>query len=254
MVISEASWCSPPEKLMLNENEVHVWRVVVDLQVAHVLLLEQTLAAHERVRATQFRFLKDRTRFIIVRGLLRAILGRYVAKEPSVLQFCYSHHGKPSLASETEYGVHFNVTHSHELALYAVTRDRDIGIDLEYIHKDIAYEHIAESFFSPYELRMLYTAGSDERRREVFFRCWTRKEAYLKARGLGLLLDWRTFDVVSTQEPLAMIVRTRERMQENQQENMSWSLYDLSPGLGYVGAFALEGRSPHLEYWQWSGE
>src|SRR5439155_22463572 len=189
-------WCSPPEILEVTCNEVHVWRATLDLPRSRVQSLEQTLAADERTRAEQFHFQKDRMHFIVARGLLRAILGRYLATNPCTLRFCYSQYGKPTLAREagSDASLCFNVTHSHGLALYAITRNRALGIDLEHIRMDVAYEPIAEHFFSPYEVRMLRTVPP-HLRSAAFFSCWTRKEAYLKARGLGLSLPLSQFDV-----------------------------------------------------------
>jgi 4'-phosphopantetheinyl transferase len=247
MSSSESLWCAPPEFLVLGYDEVHVWRAMLDPPVSYVQMLEQTLAADERTRAEQFHFPKDRTHFIVARGLLRAILGRYLDRNPRTLRFCYNQFGKPTLARQSgSDGVFFNVTHSHGMALYALTHSRDIGIDLEYIDPEVAWEPIAERFFSPYEVSML-RALSTEMQHEAFFRCWTRKEAYLKARGIGLSLALNQFDVSVTPEAPAAILRTREEGQDIS----CWSLHDLFLGSGYVAALAVEGHHSRLTCWQW---
>src|SRR5713101_1036201 len=91
------AWHPPPESLTLGRDEVHVWRAALDRSVADRQRLEQTLSADERVRAGRFYFQRDRERFMVARGLLRAILGRYLCVEPDQLRFGYSAHGKPSL-------------------------------------------------------------------------------------------------------------------------------------------------------------
>lgn len=150
----------PQDRLILGRDEVHVWRAALGRPAECVRFLEQGLNADERKRAERFRFSKDRTHFIVARGLLlRAILGRYLATDPRTLQFCYGPYGKPGLAREdgTD-ALFFNVAHSRGLALFAVTRDREVGVDLEYVDAHVAYEEIAARFFSPYEVGMLRAA------------------------------------------------------------------------------------------------
>jgi 4'-phosphopantetheinyl transferase len=185
--------------------------------------------------------------FIVAHGLLRAILGRYLSRESHTLQFCYSQYGKPSL--DREFGsdaLSFNMTHSHGMALYAITRCRDIGIDLEYIDTNVACDQIAERFFSAHEVNMLREVPK-QIQHEAFFCCWTRKEAYLKARGAGLSLALSQFDVsVIPGGPVALL-STREE----DQDIARWSLHDLSPDYGHVAALAVEGHSCRLKCWQW---
>jgi 4'-phosphopantetheinyl transferase len=248
MSASVPLWRSPSEILELNHKEVHVWRATLDLPMSRVRSLEQTLAADERARAERFHFEKDRMHFIVARGLLRAILGRYLARNPHTLRFCYSQYGKPTLAREShnDASLCFNVTHSHGVALYAVSRNRAIGIDLERIRTDVACEQIAERFFSPYEVSTLRSVPI-YMRPEAFFSCWTRKEAYLKARGMGLSLALSQFDVTVAPGGSAALLSTREE----DQDISSWWLCDLSPGFGYVAALAVEGH-PSLQYCEWS--
>jgi 4'-phosphopantetheinyl transferase len=179
-------WSLPPKMLKLESDEVHVWRASLDLEASSVQHLQPTLCTEEQQRAERFHFQKDRDRFIIARGLLRTLLSRYLGKEPRHLQFVYSQYGKPALSEA--YGkdtLCFNVSHSRSLILYAVTLNRNIGVDLEYIRTDFSCEEIAEKFFSPQENSMLSTLPV-EMKHKAFFNCWTRKEAYIKATGKGL--------------------------------------------------------------------
>jgi 4'-phosphopantetheinyl transferase len=247
MDTSKSLWHSPPEHLVLGCDEVHVWRAMLDIPIAHVQTLEQTLAADERTRAERFHFPKDRTHFIVARGLLRAILGHYLARDPHTLRFCSSQYGKPVLIWESgSNGLCFNVTHSHGMALYAITRNREVGIDLEYIHTEVAWEHIAERFFSSREKSLLRTVPR-QMQHKAFFVCWTRKEAYLKARGMGLMLPLSQFDVSVTPGAPAALLRTREE----DQDISDWSLHELSPGSNYVAALAVQGHPCRFQYWQW---
>ncbi len=138
------------------------------------------------------------------------------------------------------------MSHSHGVALYAVTRDREVGIDLEFIRRDLEVEQIAERFFSRREtatLRALPTAL----REYAFFLCWTRKEAYIKARGEGLSLPLDQFDVsLIPGEPAALL-----STQPDSDEALRWSLQELTLASGYVAALAVEGRGWSLSCWQW---
>jgi 4'-phosphopantetheinyl transferase len=231
---------------MLAEGEVHVWRAFLDIPQPQIQAIEQILADDERARAQRFRFARDRTHFIAARGLLRTILGRYLLQEPQTLSFSYNAYGKPSLAEISESdGLSFNLTHAHGMALYAVTRNRAVGVDVEYIQRQMEWESVAERFFSPYEVRML-KAVPPVIRHIAFFNCWTRKEAYIKARGMGLSLELDSFDVSLTPgEPAALL-----NIREEGQDSSNWSLYNLYPGGDYIGALALEGYASSLKCWQ----
>ncbi len=240
-------WLIPPANLLLGPHEAHVWRAWLDLPAPRIQALEQTLTADERGRASRFRFQTDRTRFIVARATLRALLGRYLNREPDTLRFSYSEYGKPALAEEGESDpLLFNVSHSHQMALYAFTRSGDIGIDLEQISTDTRdYQDIARRFFSPAEVQELLSVPAKQRQ-EAFLNCWTRKEAYIKARGLGLSLILSQFDVSLTPGAPAALLATREKGQEQS----AWSLYAIAPGPGYIGALAVKAHPTAITCWQ----
>jgi 4'-phosphopantetheinyl transferase len=187
-------------------------------------------------------------RFIASRGLLRVILGRYLKTDPKRLRFCYTLHGKPELAEEAgDETVQFNLSRSQGLALYAFTRCRRIGVDLELISHHHGDERIPERFFSPREVCALRQLPADTQL-EAFFNCWTRKEAYIKARGDGLSMPLDQFDVsLAPGEPAALL-----NTNGDPEETCRWSLQGLTPAPGYVGALAVEGHDWHLSSWQWS--
>jgi len=243
----ERLWLPPLADLALSSDEIHVWRASLDLSASCVQNLQQTLAADELSKAEQFYLQKDREHFIVARGLLRAILSRYLDMEPGQLRFCYSDHGKPSLApTPGQETFSFNVSHSHGLALYAMTRSREIGIDLERIRGDLDCEQIAARFFSPSENAVLRALPA-KLKPQAFFNCWTRKEAYIKARGGGLSLPLDQFDVSLTPgEPSTLLNTTGDP-----QEATRWSLRALTPSPGYVAALAVEGHGWRLTCWQW---
>ena len=243
----DPTWPQPPEQLTLSSDAVHVWRASLEQESSQLDRFQSTLAADERSRAGQFHFQRDRERFIVARGILRAILGRYLGKPPESLSFSYSSHGKPALVHEPQAeAIRFNLSHSHGLALYAVTRGREIGVDLELIREGLAIEQIAERFFSRQEFLAL-CALPPELRRRAFFLGWTRKEAYIKARGEGLSLPLDQFDVSLTPGEPAMLLNTRP----DSEEALRWSLQELAPSSSYAAALAVEGNGSALSYWRW---
>jgi len=247
MISPISSWYPPPKILMLGSDEVHVWRAALNLKASQVQNLHQTLSADEQVRAKRFYFQKDRERFIVARGQLRAILGRYLKTEPSQLRFCYTPHGKPSLDMEIGAdAIRFNLSHSQGLALYAITRSREVGVDVEFIRPELVEEQIAERFFSPREVTALRALLTNIQQ-EAFFNCWTRKEAYIKARGEGLTLRLDQFDVSLTPGQPATLLSTNG----DPQEASRWSLRNLSLETAYVAALAVEGHGWRLKCWQW---
>ena len=248
MSIEPQVWQPPPAPLTLPPAEVHVWRASLHAGPSRLADLHAILADDERQRAARFHADRDRDHYVVARGVLRTLLGHYVQRPPQTLRFSYNDYGKPAL--EAPHGgarLYFNVSHSHNLVLYAVAHGRDLGIDIEYIRPNFAREQIAEQFFSPrenVELRALthaqHTIG--------FFNCWTRKEAYIKARGQGLSLPLDQFDVSLTPGQPAALLQTRDIPTEAAR----WSLRELHPGPGYVAALAVEGRPNwQLMSWQW---
>lgn len=228
-----------PAKAGTTNNEVHVWRLDLDLPSAVVNQLREILNADEIARASRFQFEKDCSRFIAARGLLRTILGRYLNVDPQILRFGYGKQGKPFLL---DYSVlRFNLSHSAGMALIAVTLNREAGIDLEHIRPEFATETIAEQFFSTQETATLRALPTDVQP-EAFFNCWTRKEAYLKARSDGLSFPLDQFSVsLIPGEPAALLSFPTEP-----DEIARWSITHLNPGSGYVGALVVEGQGLRL--------
>ena len=246
--MTSSSWDSPPKTLLLPNNAVHVWRASLHVSASELRAFEDTLAVDERARAERFHFQKHREHFMAGRGLLRHILSRYLDREPDQLRFCYNTYGKPTLTEETgAEGLCFNLSHSHGIALYAVTRHREIGVDIEYFRPDVEVEKLAERFFSPREAAVL-RALPEHLRKEGFFNCWTRKEAYIKAEGKGMAIPLSAFDVSLTPGEPAVLLRS----QNHPHETSHWSLQALSPAPGYAAALAVKGHDWDLKCWQWA--
>jgi len=228
-------WSPKPEKLSWANDEVHVWRADLqqppELQETYLGLLDQD----ERARAARFHFAQHRRRFVLSRGFLRVLLGRYLEIEPERVRFAYGPYGKPSLLDEHGASrLRFNASHSHELAVYAFVRDCEIGVDVEYVKEDFETEDIARHFFSAYEVETL--AGLPEpERAAAFFRCWTRKEAYIKAIGSGLSHPLDDFDVTLAPDAPAALLRDYR----DEQATSRWSMFNLELDK-YAGALVVE--------------
>lgn len=241
------SWHLPPKTLLLGSDEVHVWQAVLNRPLSQVQSLFHILAVDERARAEQFVFQRDREHFIVAHGVLRAILSCYLHSTPEQVSFRYSSYGKPSLSEESgDDTLRFNLSHSHGLALYAVTRGREVGIDLERIRPEVEVEQIARRFFSRREVATLL-ALPKTLQREAFFLCWTRKEAYIKARGEGLSLPLDQFDVSLIPGEPAILLHT----QGDPHEAHRWSLQELTVAAGYAAALAVEGPNQCVACWRW---
>ena len=233
----------------LASDEVHVWLAHLNQLEANTQSFVEILAPDERDRAGRFHFEKDRVRFIQTRGILRTILARYLQSDAAHLSFDYNAYGKPSLAGQEGRApaLHFNLSHAHEMALYAFTLQREVGIDIEFIRNDFDCEEIAGRFFSKREVEMLRSLPVRQRT-EGFFNCWTRKEAYVKARGQGLSLTLDRFDVSLAPGEPATLLSVRDKIGETQH----WVLQELNPAAGYVAAVAVEGSGWQLFCWQCS--
>lgn len=223
-------------RIQLPEDEVHVWEGALDRPPRVAARFAALLSADERDRAERFRFERDRSRYIVGRGQLRCLLARYLGALPRELRFEYGAFDKPSLAGSD---VRFNLAHSGSVVLFAITRLGEIGIDVEIEDTELADERLADRFFSPAEVAVLRTLPSAERPR-AFLRCWTRKEAFVKARGDGLRLALDTFDVsLDSGQPIAVL-----RTEWSRSEPTEWILSDLSDeGAGYIAALAIRTRA-----------
>ena len=222
MIQPPFSWPPGPVSPHLAPGEIHLWRAALDdpLRLAGA---EAVLSREELLRAGRFARVVDRERFISAHGALRMVLGLYLAADPQSLEFRTGPMGKPSLV-QTFTDLRFNLRHSGDLALMAVTRGREVGVDVERVQREIEFDPIVEHYFEPGEAWDLRTAPPHERVSK-FFNLWTRKEACIKAEGTGL---------GSRVRPDRFAVR------------------NLCPAMGYAGAIASEGNDWQLACWHWS--
>jgi len=207
----------------LKPGEVHVWRI--PLSESDPEMLRLLLSREELIRVDRFHFERDQTRFTCGRGLLRTILGRYLKVDPRDLNFAEGAHGKPELTGSGS-ALRFNLSHSDDLMLLAVTHARAVGVDLEMIRENVPVETLADYYFAPeeaWDLRLL----PPPQRVWRFYELWTSAEARLKADGTGIGNGLKVL------------------------EPDRWSLLKLTPAEGYTAALAVEGADFQVECWSW---
>jgi len=236
-------WRSSPAGLLLDANEIHVWLIeAAETAAANLGAYAALLSAAEQARADRFKFAKDRLLFTVAHAALRSILARYTEILPGNLQFDLSGHGKPKLrAPQAGSPVTSNLSHSHGVALLAVACSREVGVDVEFVNADFAFDEVAERFFSAGEVAALRALPAHLRRR-AFYKCWTSKEAFLKAKGTGLSGD---LDEVK-------ISHAASREQARVDANVpGWSLLELNVVADYEGALVYEGARAAIQLYRW---
>jgi 4'-phosphopantetheinyl transferase len=236
--------------LALPEDEVQLWRADLEAIGADESRWQSVLSSDELTRASRFHFSRDRQRFVAGRALLRTILAGYLRTDANSLTFSYSKKEKPSLGPIYEdSGITFNVSHSGAIGLLAFTRRREIGVDVEQLRPDSDLEGVARRFFSAHEQNQL-AALPTEKRVDAFFRCWTRKEAYIKATGDGLSLPLNQFDVSLKVGESNALIATRP----DTSEAGRWLLREISAGSGYMAALCVRGKDWKLNDWSGNSE
>lgn len=237
------AWSPAPLSLKLSAEEVHLWRASLDCDPSVLSRLEATLSPDELARADRFVFEKDRSHFVVARGILRDLLGNYLALSPAGLRFSYTNRGKPSLEAGIGWpSLQFNLSHSGDLAVYAFSQGRRLGIDVERIRPQLAGEDIARRYFAARELAELQ-ALLPESRANGFFLCWTRKEAYVKAHGAGLSVPLGSFAVSLTPGRPAELQSA---------DSAQWSMHSFEASPGYVATIVGEGSGWSSHPWTWT--
>lgn len=235
-------WVPADQPVELDFGQVDVWRVSVPDEESIIRKLEAPLASDEKERANRFVVERSRNEFVVTRAILRGLLGKYLGVPPESLKFDYNPKGKPFLASAAaNRPIQFSVSHSHGLALLAFAIGFHLGVDVELIRPDFASDEIAERYFSRQEVAEL-RALPPPMRSEGFFLCWTRKEAYIKAKGEGLQIPLKSFQVSLTPGNEARL---------ESEDSSNWDLFSLQPGSGHVGALVTERKGRQLHLWDW---
>jgi len=220
----------------LAAGEVQLWAVRLNPDPAQVERLSRLLSSSERERAGRYRFARDQRRYVVRHGFLRWLLGRHLASAPEAVRFATGPHGKPRLAENQ--GMHFNLSHSDEMALIGLSRDSELGIDIENARHVDDEEAIVHRLFTHRESAAYFRAPVSDRP-VVFFNCWTRKEAFVKARGAGLSLSLKLFDVSVLPGEAARIVT----INGDPESARAWTLLHLAPAPGFIGALAIQQTS-----------
>ena len=238
----DRSLAFPSEHTDLPSGEVHLWSACLDEALFCREELERTLSREEQARAKRFRFERDRVRYLAGLGILRSILGYYLDVKPGSVEFGRGRKGKPALSSRFGRNpIRFNMSRSKGQALYAFARDRDLGVDVEKMEPIPEMDRIVERFFSQREIQDYYRTPASERT-DAFFRCWTRKEAFLKATGEGLLRPLDTFAVSFRPDEQPRIVEDKAEPSAADR----WSMRDLPVEEGYTAALVVEGRQSDI--------
>jgi 4'-phosphopantetheinyl transferase len=239
------TWQSPQAGCRLGDGDVHVWRTRRHWSPAAIARFRDWLSYEERTKADAFHFEADRHRAIVGRGLLRHLLGTSLKRPPDALQILLGLNGKPELVAALDAApIAFNISHSGDWILVALAQQRAVGVDAEQMRSGMAVLEIAQQVFSEAE-RTGLAALPPTAREESFFACWTRKEAYIKARGDGLSLPLDSFDVSFRATDAARLLATRP----DPGEASRWTLHDLPLGAGYHAAVAAAGSGWQLRQW-----
>lgn len=243
-IMTTPNWVRAAIPPALAENEVHIWRASQSVEPAVLSRLHSILDPAEKARAERFVFPRDRDRFIVARGVLRELLAGYAGAQPAAIEFECGAQGKPGLrpGPASAARICFNVSHSHGLMACAFTLERQLGIDVELIRSEFGGDEIAQRYFSRQEVAEL-NALPAEARAEAFFLCWTRKEAYIKARGEGLQIPLGSFSV-------SLTPGAPEKLRAA--DGNRWDLHAFEPAAGYAGALVVEGKQALLRFYEWA--
>jgi 4'-phosphopantetheinyl transferase len=220
----------------LSPSAIHIWPLRIEASDDVAAVAARVLAADEMSRAAKFEFHNLRQSFVITRGVLRHLLGRYLKLPPANVEFVYGSKGKPAIVSAA--GLQFNLAHSDGMAVIAIAADCPIGVDLEYMRPIPDIQYLAQRFFCAEEAAELMSLLLSERQ-DAFFRCWTRKEAYLKAIGDGLSTPLNAHRVtVRPSDPARFIHFGQDRAAAE-----AWMLHDLFLAPNYAAALAYRDRA-----------
>lgn len=241
--VSAGGWIVDPVSVSISSNEVHLWNI--DLSWRALPDAGAVLSFDELERASRFHFERDRQHFMISHSALRLILARYLNLPAATLVFGQTEYGKPFLTNLEADGLLFNMSHSGDVAVIAVAREREVGVDVEFMRADFATSEVAENFFSVAEIYTLSGLDPHERTR-AFFDCWTRKEAYVKARGEGLSIPLDQFDVSLAPGVKAAMLGNRI----DDAEKSRWTFQDFQVAHEYAAALVVENvqAPPCLSY------
>ena len=241
-------WSLAPIISAIGADDAHIWRASLDQPADMIAKLEPLLSKDEYQRAERFHRPTDRQRFIAGRGILRKIISRYLALAPDEVRFVYNKYGKPFISTEQNRGaLRFNLSHSNGMALYVIAQERRVGVDIEHMREDFATLEVAEHFFSKNEFEALKAVPINQRTK-AFFNCWSRKESYIKAIGMGVSypLDEFTVSLIPDAAPALL------KVDADATEAARWKMYKLDVAEGYAAALIIENPPVSLRRFLWN--
>jgi 4'-phosphopantetheinyl transferase len=241
------TWEPAPRILELSPGEVHLWRGRLSLKKDEVAELWPRLSEKEQTRASRFHFPEDSDRYILTRGMLRDILLRYQTLVATPLCISVRPTGQPYLLHSPDGpGLRFNLSHSRSLVLFAITLDRKVGIDVEPVSNGTDWQTIASRFFSALECQYLLALPTPERE-QAFLSLWTRKEAYVKAKGEGLSIPLDSFSILASLDGTLQVDDSAEPSARR-----TWSFLSVTPDEHHFGTVAMEGNPSHVLFWDYN--
>jgi 4'-phosphopantetheinyl transferase len=245
----QLQWPPATNAPALADDEAHAWAVPLAVDLAVRQAFWDSLSADERERAQEFRFDELRQRFVVAHGAVRTVLSHYLGQRPKGIGFALDDRGKPRLGSEyAATNLHFNLSHSDDLALILVAKGCEIGIDVEQVRDVSRLEHIARRFFHPAEAAAVLATDAAARN-EAFLRCWTAKEAVLKAYGTGIADSLDAFQVPLTESFEGWI--DLSALPKPDKGSQCW-LRRISPCDDYVAAAAFMGSQRRVRCFAFS--
>ncbi len=235
-------WHNPTIFPLLSANSIHIWKTDLNQNEQVIAEYRQYLSQDEQARADRFLFDKHRNRYTVARGVLRKLLARYLNLRPNEIEFNYTQHGKPQIAYSD---LKFNVSHSHEVAVYVFNLHHEVGVDCEQLNHKHAEQDLAQRFFAKNEYQRLIQLPESQRHL-AFFNLWTRKEAFIKAIGLGLSYPLNKFEVsfYPDEEPAILAIH------DDPAAVSKWSVAAFKPTDDYVAAVVVEGAIGKIEYFK----
>jgi 4'-phosphopantetheinyl transferase len=239
------AWNPTANDLKLSSGHIDVWKIDLSREDKNIFMHAQCLTKEEQARADKYVTGKKSREFIITRSALRNILGHVLNEDPRRFEFTYTGQGMPALSPATpNQNISFNVSHSFDMSLIAITLEQPVGIDVEKVRGDIDYEKLALRYFSDNEYKAIMKYD-DEQRVHAFFATWTRKEAIVKAMGTGIASGLKSFDVSVDPAGPAELKETRW----GPGIPSKWTLDTIDTGADYFACLASIGSGQDIRCW-----
>lgn len=236
---------SPQSAPILQTNHVHIWQFTQQQPSTVVKTLHSVLSDRERKRARQYRLPVLQNAAIVRWGMLRYLLATYLDCLPKEMRFSYSEHNKPALSDDTRHNLYFNLSHSENHVLVAISKSTPLGIDIEAIKLIPDMVSVAQRHFSSQEQKSLFQLPANRQTR-AFYRCWTRKEAIIKADGRGLAIPLDAFTVTLNSDDDARIIDANPNLFKALYNK--WTLHNIPVSTQFAGALAYPHDRQQLHY------